>query len=137
MQLSEIMYESWDKLQSFILDLNEEWSYKCRSKHVLRRNIFDKVDEISHSYFFLLQTKGKRKLCRCIQTTKVLRKYWRLTIIKFACYCKHSTIYSQQKHIQFLIIMVVIRNINYLLQIFRPVPGWYRLSFFLIKFKLP
>ena len=66
MQLSEIMYESWDKLQRFILDLNEEWSYKSKSKQMLRRNIFDKVDEVSHSYFFLLQTKSKRKLCRCI-----------------------------------------------------------------------
>ena len=66
MQLSEIMYESWDKLQRFILDLNEEWSYKSKSKQMLRRNIFDKVDEISHYHFFLLQTESKRKLSRCI-----------------------------------------------------------------------
>ena len=65
-QLSEIMYESWDKLKRFILDLDEEWSYKSKSKQMLRRNIFDKVDEISHSHFFLLQTKSKKKLCRCI-----------------------------------------------------------------------
>ena len=52
MQLSEIMYESWDKLQRFILDLNEAWSYKSKNKQMLERNIFDKVDEISHSHFF-------------------------------------------------------------------------------------
>ena len=66
MQLSEIMYELWEKWQRFILDLNEEWSYKSKGKQMLRQNIFDKVDEISHSHFFLLQTKIKRKVCRCI-----------------------------------------------------------------------
>ena len=55
MLLSEIMYESWDKLQRFILDLNEVWSNKSKSKQMLERNIFDKVDETSHSHFFLLQ----------------------------------------------------------------------------------
>ena len=74
MQLSEIMYESWDKLQRFILDLNEEWSYKSKSKQMLRRNIFDKVDEIRHSHFFLLQkVKGN-----CVDVFKLL-KYWENT----------------------------------------------------------
>ena len=59
MLLSEIMYESWDKLQRFILDLNEVWSNKSKSKQMLERNIFDKVDETSHSHFFLLQYSKK------------------------------------------------------------------------------
>ena len=71
MQLSEIMYESWDKLQRFILDLNEEWSYKSKSKQILRWNIFDKIDEISHSHFFFCKQKVKGNC--------VLLKYWENT----------------------------------------------------------
>ena len=59
MQLSEIMHESWDKLQRFILDLNEVWSNKSKTKHILEQNIFDKVDETSDSHFFLLQYSKK------------------------------------------------------------------------------
>ena len=75
MQLSEIMYESWDKLKRFILNLNEECSYKSKSKQMLTQNIFDKVDEISHSYFFLLLTKKKGN---CVDVFKLL-KYWENT----------------------------------------------------------
>ena len=49
------MHESWKKLQRFILDVNEAQSYKSKSKQMLERNIFDKVDKISHLHFFLLQ----------------------------------------------------------------------------------
>ena len=74
MQLSEIMHE-WDKLQRFILDLNEEWSSKSKSKQMLRWKIFDKVDEISHSHFFFCKQKGKGN---CVDVFKSL-KYWENT----------------------------------------------------------
>ena len=74
MQLSEIIYQSWDKLQRFILDFNEEWSYKSKSKQIMRRNIFYKVDEVSHSFFFCKQkVKGN-----CADVFKLL-KYWENT----------------------------------------------------------
>ena len=69
------MYESWDKLQRFVFDVNEEWSYKSKSKQILRRNTFDKVDAISHSHFFLLQKKSKRNW---VDVFKLL-KYWENT----------------------------------------------------------
>ena len=59
MQLNEIMYDSWDKLQRFALDLKKAWSYKSKCKQMLGRNIFDKVDEISHFHFFLSQYSKK------------------------------------------------------------------------------
>ena len=52
------MYESWDSLKKFILNVNEAWSYKSRSKQMLGWKIFDKVNEISH-YHFLLQYSQK------------------------------------------------------------------------------
>ena len=74
MQLSEIMYESWDKLQRFILDLTEEWSYKAKSKLMLRWNIFDKVDKLVIPFFFCKQkVKGN-----CVDVFKLL-KYWENT----------------------------------------------------------
>ena len=49
------MYDLWERLQRYILDFNEAWSYKSKSKKMLGSNTFDKVDKISNSHFFLLQ----------------------------------------------------------------------------------
>ena len=121
---------------------------------MLGRNIFDKVDEISHSIFFFCNKVKSSNLSQkpmffyqkkvkghCADVFKLL-KYWKImkvnyNLIKFTyCSCKHSTFYSQQKYMQFSVINAVIRNINYLLQIFRPVPGWYHLSFLSHKIQI-
>ena len=69
------MYQSWDKLQRSILDLNEDWSYKSKRKQMLRRKFLDKVDEVSHSYFFFCKQKVKGN---CVDVSK-LPKYWENT----------------------------------------------------------
>ena len=79
------MYDLWEGLQRYILDFNEAWSYKSKSKKMLGSNTFDKVDKISNSHFFLLQdSKNKffymeqKVKGNCVDVFKRL-KYWKNT----------------------------------------------------------
>ena len=83
--------------EMFILGCNEAWSYKSKSKQTLGQNIFDEVDEISHSHFFFcdilkvvtfhrnlnffIKQKVKGNYVHIVKLLKYWKKTWRLAII--------------------------------------------------------